>query len=321
MSSYKKLPSIDHGFGKDLGKFTSDRVIIQEKVDGSQLTIFREGDILKFYNKGSVCNVKNFVFIDAYLQLKLEYFEEGLYYHGESLPNKMKKKGDCVIYRPNTCEYLRLPRYNFIVYEIVRLDGTILTPDEMSEKCLKHGLEMVKIYYDSLGSSSLSGKSYNEYISDLLEGMNEGLVESGLGLKPEGVVFKVLNRNVNERKVTTRFKFVRPEFSEMNLSKKKKLVDVLDVDYAREIGKLFDVPARRDKAIQHLKEKGKWKDDLYMNVGPMIEELDVDLLKERSDEIKDLLFIRYCSEILKSSRGDVKKHLSEYEIENKSVLD
>lgn len=306
-----KFPSIEHGQNKNLSFIDEEldhHVIIQEKVDGSQLTIIKVDDQLLYYNKNSRCQPKGSSFVDACLQLRSDFFNEGFTYHGESISNKPKKKNDMVVYRHNTCEYLRPPRYNYIIYEIVDKNGYVLTPDETKKHLDGTGLEMVNVLYDSM-HQDLKGMGIKEYIKLLLSQIEDGKLESSLGLKPEGIVLKVLNRRRENGIYTSRFKFVREVFAEANISKRDKLVDLSDAEFISQLGLIYDTPARKQKAKQHLEEKGQWKEEKYNNISTMINELDDDLLKEASEEIKDLLFVRFWPIISKQARGDVKAFL------------
>ena len=152
---------------------------------------------------------------------------------------------------------------------------------------------------------------YDNYIDkakEIIQDIEGGKIRSCLGdVPPEGIVLKVLNRDKGRGKTaTTRYKFVRNEFSEQNRSKKQKLPELTQDQIIEGIGKVYATEARLRKAIQHLEEQGKWKSDTNKNIGPMVSELDADLLKESEQEIKDLLFVRFWSQISKTARGDIQ---------------
>jgi len=307
MNIIRKLPSIESGQNGNLDKIDfSHRVLLQEKVDGSQLTIFKKDDTLHYYNKNSACNPNGEPWRDAYLQLcqHPEFFQEGHFYHGESLKNSMKKRGDQTLYRPNVCEYSRLPRYNYIIYEIIRSDGYILTPEEMLSHLEGTGLETVQVFFDSTIHPYEQG--LKKIVDTLLEKMENGSLASSLGLKPEGLVLKVLNKKDKEGAYSTkRLKFVRPMFVETHLKKKENLYQVSDEEFIVELGKVYDTDARKMKAVQHLREKGAWNSDKNKNFKNMTDELNADLLKEKSEEIRDLLFARFWPQISKAAQGDI----------------
>ena len=301
----KTLPSIQVGDEKKLNQDDIEgcRVIIQEKVDGSQLTITRKGDKLIYYNKNKQISGQGKPWLNSYILLnnRAHLFREGLFYHGEAMKSVYSAKVNI--------RYEREPRYFWIVYEIVRKDNTILTPEEMKEVLEGTGIEMVPILYDNTVEVC---DNYIEKAKDTIKCIEHGTIKSCLGnIAPEGVVLKVLNRDRGKGKVsTTRYKFVRGEFSETNHSKKQKLPELSQEQIIDGIGKIYDTDARKQKAVQHLEEQGKWKDKITQNIGLMVNELDADLLKECEQEIKDLLFVRFWPQISKSARGNVQEFLA-----------
>lgn len=299
----RTLPSIEAGSPARLANisFYDDHVIIQEKVDGSQLTVFRDGHgELHFYNRSKPCNPKTSAFMNAWLsiQSKKDSFREGLYYHGEAFTSRFT----------NTCKYDRAPKFFWMVYEIVTQENRVLSPAEMAEVLEGTGFETVQLIYDSERDGPV--EDLQLFIDCIMLDIEESKLLSSLGRTPEGVVLKVLNNGSNENGfTTTRCKYVRPVFSEMNHSKKERLPSLSDAEFIQELGKVYDTDARRQKAFQHLKEAGLWKEKLESNIPAMIAELDADLLKEEEEQLKNLLFVRFWPIISKNARGDVLSFL------------
>lgn len=290
----RTLPSITEGKLETIKKFDpSSRIIIQEKVDGSQLTIFKRNDTLHFYNKNNPCNPKGKPWLNSYISLinHPEFFQDGYFYHGEAMK-------DC---RPVTCIYQRVPRYHWTIYEIIKSDGTILTPEEMIEHLKLTNLETVQILYDS--KIHLTNPfDIESIILELMKKVETGEISSSLGGKMEGIVVKRLNYNGS----TYRGKFVRKEFQEAHRQKKEKITEVPMETFIQNIGEIYNTEARKRKAMQHLKEKEKWNDiNMESNITYLVNELDEDLLKEAEMDIKNMLFIRFWPEISKNARGDL----------------
>lgn len=300
----RTLPSIDHGTEVQLNNIDlTSHIIIQEKVDGSQLTIIKQDGVLSFYNKNKQVSPKRGPWLNVWLSLtgKEQMFEEGLSYHGEAFTNR----------QTNTVRYGRVPRYFWMLYEVVRPDNSILTPKEMNELVIGTGIETVATLFDS--SINFSINLY-ELVNLMMNKIEHGEITSSLGGCPEGIVVKVINKKQGEegsaQKISnTRYKFVRPEFAEMNSEKKKKLPQVSDDEFIKEVGRIFDVDARKQKAMQHLKEQNRWLDDPIKNMQNMVDEMDNDLLKERAEEIKEMLLVRFWKEISTAARGDVMEFL------------
>ena len=150
-----------------------------------------------------------------------------------------------------------------MVYEIVRPDNSILTRIEMSDILKNTGIETTQVFYDNQIESKLS--SVQEIVNEIMKNIEDGTYSSSLGGKPEGIVVKVINVvNKNEiKKISnTRYKYVRKEFSEMIKEKRDKLPQVSDEQFINELGEIYNTNARKQKAIQHLKEKGNWKEEM-----------------------------------------------------------
>jgi len=304
MSRVRTYPSIEHG-DEDTTTLNSDThkgdVIIQEKIDGSQLSICNIDGKLHFYNKNKEITATSKPFLNSYLSLvdKPHLFKKGYIYHGEAMNS----------IQPNTIRYEREPLYFWIIYEIVKDDGISLSPEQVLE-CIKDtGLEYIRpIFYNFICAKYYD---YVQIANKCITEINEGKIKSVLGGKPEGVVLKALNhKKENGKIVNTRYKFVRTEFSEMNRMRKKKLPTLLDTEIVDGIGDVYNVHARFQKAVQHLKEADKWKDgDIMRNQSAMVNELDIDLLKECKEDIKTMLFIRFFPQICKAARSDLTKFL------------
>ena len=296
------LPSIDSVTAGKLANISKeDHVIIQEKINGSQFTIFKKDGELHFYNRNKEVGPKGDPYINAYLSLqkKKEFFNEGLFYHGEAMKT----------IKTNNASYKRMPRYYWMVYEIQREDGSLLTPDEMTTNLLGTGIETTQVLYDSHKNQSIL--SLQEVIDQLMAQIESNDIESCLGNIPEGIVIKVLKGTTNYR-----FKRVRSVFAEMSQSKRDKIEQVSDIDFIREIGEIYNTDGRREKAVQHMKEKDIYNEkNINANIGPMVHELDDDLLKEAEEDIKNMLFVRFFPEISKVARGDVPAFLRNKEKE------
>lgn len=293
------FPSIDHG-GKAKLDSTSchgARVIIQEKVDGSQLSICNVDGKLRFFNKSKEISAQTKPFLNSYFSLvdKPQLFRKGYMYHGEAMNSV----------QPNTIRYEREPTYFWIIYEVVQEDGTSLYPEQIEELLEGTGLEYIKPVYDNIDQVDTTEVDYVEMANNYVEEITKGNVQSILGSRPEGVVLKAMNRIRNGKRVNTRYKFVRTEFSEMNRSRKRRLPQLPDAEITQGIGAVYNVKARFQKGVQHLQERGKWKDVVKRNQTALIEELDADLLKEYTDDIKTMLFIRFWPQICKAARSDL----------------
>ena len=311
----RTLPSIDQGNEVKINNINpNSHIIIDEKVDGSQLTIRKLHGILHYYNKNKEINPMNKCWRNAWicLQNKADIFEEGLWYHGEAFTTR----------QTNVNEYDRCPKNCWIVYEVVRPNNSILTPEEMHELIKDTGLETVQLLYNNRSNINEKYKNMKlqDIINSIMDDIENGIIKSCLGNnKPEGIVVKVLNNyNKKENKISnTRYKYVRKEFMELHQQKREKIQEVPDNEYIKEIGTIYNVNPRFQKAIQHLKEQNRWNyDDPMKNIQALVDELDKDLLKEALDDIKNMLIIRFWNEISKNARRDLVTFLTNFISEN-----
>ena len=296
----RTLPSINTGNEVGLQNIDlTNRIIIQEKVDGSQFTVYKDrNNQLHYYNKNKERDGKGKPFLNAFLSIqgKEDMFEVGYFYHGEAMTSRLT----------NTNEYERVPNCFWIIYEIVREDNTVLSPEEMEIALKDTPFETVKIFYDNKHEEPTD---LTVVVDKIMKDIENKRLVSGLGGIPEGCVVKVINVLKKDKYSTTRYKYVREEFQEANHTKKKRLPQVSDQDFIQELGSIYNTDARFQKAIQHLQERNCWKDNIEKNIPGLVDELDRDLIKEELDEIKNLLFIRFWPEISKASRAGLQDFL------------
>jgi len=194
------------------------------------------------------------------------------------------------IYR---CEYLEKPKHNVLAYDRVpehhliifdierRGEQDFLSAEERADEAERIGLETVPVFhYGKLDS-------YEE-----MESLLERISCLG-GQQIEGLVFKNHHRFGLDRKALMG-KHVRESFKELH----NKEFKAQGKHIIEKIGQSLCTEARWLKSIQHLKEQ-----DLLTNspkdIGPLLKEINVDIIKECSDEIKDKLFDAYWKMIAK----------------------
>lgn len=286
------------------------RLIIQEKMDGSNFTVYCDPKTLelKFFNKGKLLSNKESgkgesqsVFertCDA-LRNRQYLFRPGYIYHGEAL----RATRSCHIM------YRRVPKFHWICYEImIPLVVTAIheactdsvttyrcaTPEEMTDIIKDTGLEQAHIFYDSIRENEESNARLVKIF------LNINTLSSCLGNYAEGVVVKVLD-NVKKDKVTP----YRRKYVSDHMRERKTIEGVIAPDCTVEsIGDMFNVPARFRKAVQHLEEEGK-----NITYETVTAEADRDLEKECKDEIMQMLWKRYWPIIKRAARKDLAQTL------------
>ena len=295
---YKQDPRLFFDFiGKWLLLQPQGRLIVQEKMDGSNFTVYRNPTTgeLEFFNKGKKIEGDH-AFQSVFertceaLKPRSKLFLPGYIYHGEAF----RATRSCHVM------YQTVPKFHWICYEIMiplREGGggfKLATPEEMTELLCDTGLQQAQIYYDSQREES----SLERLIEIFL---NINTLPSCLGNYAEGVVVKVLDREKKGKIVPSRQKYVSDHMRE-----RKTIEGVFAPDLTIEsIGDMFNVPARFRKAYQHLEERG----EDATSYPSLTKEADDDLEKEYKEEIKEMLWNRYHKVIKKAARKDLAQVL------------
>lgn len=295
------FPKIEDGTLTRLKKLTdiNGYVVIREKIDGSNFTVFNDGDKLHFYNKNKEIlidkqNESVWAFTIEALKNRSDLFRLGFTYHCEALRKT----------RSSHLKYRRIPRYHIICYEIVLPTGLNATPEEMDEILLNTGIEQAPVLWKH--NNKLLDEHINQ-ISDLVSKIDS--MESCLGNNAEGVVLNVLNRRNNKGKISTfRLKFVATHMKERkNLYFVQPVFDSFDDNQTIiAIGDMFNVIPRFNKGIQRLEDQG-----VPFSLPGLTADLDKDLEEERKQEIMEMLWSRCWPTIKKAARSSLVNYLKE----------
>jgi hypothetical protein len=262
--SYPSVFALGHRAIKEL--FLDD-VLVEEKIDGSQFSFGRFDGELKCRSKGAVLNTdypeKMFsVAVQTAKELDLRC---GWTYRAEYL---LKPKH-------NTLAYDRTPIKNLILFDINSAEEEYLTYGDKRKEAERIGLEIVPILFHGEIDSPETLLSFLEQTSILG------------GQKIEGMVFKNYSRFGADKKVLMG-KYVAEAFKEIHGGEWRKN-NPTSGDVIQDIILSLRTPARWNKAVQHLREKGELTDS-PKDIGNLIKEVQVDIDKECVDEIKDRLF-------------------------------
>jgi hypothetical protein len=272
--AYPSIYAIGHAAIRDI--FSTD-VIVEEKIDGSQFSFKwtdgcgitearSKGAELDISNNGDNCNKLFQPAVKTMLQLAKDgKLKSGWIYRGEALCKP----------KHNTLAYNRAPETGFILFDIDDGLQNYMSRADKEKEASRLGLEIVPVLFQ--------GKVDNfEQIQGFME------QESCLGgIKIEGFVVKNYNLFTVEKKVMLG-KYVSEAFKEKHRSdwkadhpNKADIMTALEMTYRNE--------NRWIKAIQHLQERGELK-GMPEDIGPLMKEVSLDVLKEEQDEIKQKLF-------------------------------
>lgn len=261
--SYPKVYAIGHRAIADLFK---ERVVITEKIDGSQFSFGIFDGEFRARSKGAILNV---IAPEKMFELGVEIaqglpLKEGLTYRGEYL----KKP------KHNTLAYERVPVNNIILFDINDGHESYLPYDQVSEEAERIGLEIVPRVFDGSVADATQFRRYLDAVSVLG------------GQKVEGVVAKNYHRFGPDGKVLMG-KFVSEAFKEVH-NKEWKERNPLQNDIIQKLIADYRTPARWAKSVQHLKESGQLEQS-PRDIGLLMKETGKDILEECRADIADKL--------------------------------
>ena len=295
LGSYGKIYSLGHRAVRDLLNFP---VQVQEKVDGSQFSFGVRDGLLHMRSKRAVIhqggqNGQFQMSVDTACDLfdngKLE---EGWTYRGESITRL----------RHNHMVYGRIPAGGIILFDIDRGEEDLLNYIELGFAALALGLEVVPMFE--------AGKI--ESLEDLTSICNQKSILGG-DKNIEGIVIKPIGPIFDEHTgKTLRAKLVTDEFKETQ-TKSWKVANPNRNEFIELLVKGLATEARWRKAIQTLRDEGLL-DDSPKDIGPLLQEINRDILDEEGDAIAAALLKHFWKKII--SRGVTrgfpdfyKKHL------------
>ena len=272
IESYPSIYSLGH---RAVAGLLDVPVIVEEKVDGSQISfgVSTEGE-LRMRSKGAEIHVdhpegmfsKGVEVVKA-IQDKLT---PGWVYRGEYLRQP----------KHNTLAYDRIPDNHIILFDISRGDGTWLSWGEKREEAERLLFEVVPLRYITEESGSLT--------IDIINTILDSTSVLG-GQKIEGVVIKPFNYNLyGEDKKVLMGKYVSEAFKEVHGGEWRSN-NPTGGDIIQQLIVKYSTPARWQKAVIHLQEAGLLEDS-PKDIGLLMKEVSMDLLKEEEEEIKTALF-------------------------------
>lgn len=240
---------------------------VEEKVDGSQFSVRKENGALLYRSHGKQMYAES---PEKMFQLVIDNvrgldFHEGWTYRGEYLQTP----------HHNTLSYARVPALNWVIFDIDKGDQDYMEYEEKRIEAERLGVEVAPLLYRGIVTK------------ELLEGFLGH--ESFLGNTTiEGVVMKNYSFfNTKDHKVTMA-KFVSEKFKEDHRAS-WGAANPHTGDFIENIIALLKTDARWQKAIQHLNENGTLLHD-PKDIGPLLKELGIDLLKDEEAFIREELF-------------------------------
>lgn len=261
--SYPQVYALGHRAVADL---FLDEVIVEEKIDGSQFSFGLFEDGLRIRSKGQVMLVDapEKMFDKAVDTVKALPLHAGWTYRAEYLRKP----------HHNGLAYNRIPNGHLILFDINTAEEEYLSYQAKAEESARLGLEIVPLLSSGMVSSA----------DDVREFLSRESVLGGQLI--EGVVIKNYARFGLDKKVLMG-KFVSEAQKEV-IQRHFKAANPGKADIIDGLIQSYGTPARWQKAVLHLRERGMIEDS-PRDIGNLIKEAPEDVLKECADDIRDAL--------------------------------
>lgn len=294
MSSWSSYPSI-FGLGhRAIRDLLLVDVNCEEKVDGSQ---FSWGLVESNKDDAGVVVDAEYTKI-AGVSYSLKIRSKGAVMHVDA-PEKMFTKGAETVRRlaeegmlrpgwtyrgeflakpaHNALAYERVPVGNVIIFDVSTGDQEWLNYADKKVEAERLGLECVPLLFSGRVRDAGQVRGFFSTTSILGGQCIEGVVIKPVGYDQFGTDKKILIGKL----VSESFKEVhRKTWGENNPTSKDIIAQVVEQ---------YRTPARWAKALIHMREAGKIKDDVT-DIGPILKEVAPDVKKECEDEIKEIMF-------------------------------
>lgn len=268
--SYPQIFNMGHRYVKDL---LTTPVLVEEKIDGSQFSFGcfdgDDGPFVRVRSKGAEMLVdapeKMFASAVNWVKANAYALTPGWTYRGEYLAKP----------KHNALTYDRIPANHIILFDINPGQEDYLPWEAKVKEGGRLGLEVVPYLFHGMVKDL---EQFREYLDR----------ESVLGgQKIEGVVVKNYEMFGQDKKVLMG-KFVSEAFKEVH-SKSWKADNPNAGDIVQKLVETYHSPARWQKALIHLRERGLIEDS-PRDIGLLMREVWPDIEKEEKDAIKDKLY-------------------------------
>lgn len=283
LRSYGSVYNIGH---QAIETIFDGEIVVEEKIDGSlfafgvidgELALRSKGAVIYIGKDSTACSEAMFQkAADTAIALHAKReLVPGWTYYGEYLQKP----------KHNTLCYDRVPKGNIIIFDIDRNDQHFLSPHRKAEEALRLGLEWVPILF--------KGKIDNWHELRLFLDRESILG----GTKIEGMVIKSYYQYTQDKKFL-KGKHVSKKFIEAHQKNWKS--DGNKKDIIQEIIAGIRTDARWEKAVMHLRERGGL-DGSPKDIFALLKEVQIDIEKELTRDIRDALYNHFRKPILKGS--------------------
>lgn len=263
--SPQKIHTLGHAALKEL---LQDPVLVEEKIDGSYCAWGAFNGELRVRSKGATLNIfaPDNMFKCAVEVIQTLPLHDGWTYRAEYLRTP----------RHNALAYDRIPKNHLIVFDICTGHEEYMPYERKVEEAARIGLEVVPRLYEG----RVDDLNLFRQLLDTTSVLG--------GQKVEGVVVKNYARFGTDGKALMG-KFVSEAFKEVH-AREWKRDNPTQGDILQRLVEEYRTPARWNKAIQHLAERGELENS-PRDIGKLIPEISKDIEEECRIEIRDKLFV------------------------------
>ena len=277
MNSYGKVIPLDKG--KYTAGVFDGPCVVQEKVDGSQVSFGIEDGLPVVRSKNCLADGKQFQMVIDWVAQSADLLDPMYTYRGEAVTSP----------KHNTLRYDRIPANGVILFDIYDAENDrMLWPNELESEAHRLGLESVPCF---------DGASI-EAAMRLLD--NDSCLG---GTKIEGVVIKrydlpdpAWHGMHDNREGFLKVKLVSAKFKEAHGADWKQR-NPGNKDVICNLVESYGTEARLAKAVQHMRDDGRLTETLK-DIGPLINEVSKDLGQECKEEIKEALWKHYGKQVV-----------------------
>lgn len=286
-----RYPKILHLGDPKLEGIWDGDVVVQEKIDGSQISWAWIDGTLHVRSKGKTQWPAPDT--DKMFMPGIEYLLNAP--HGPGSVAGLTFRGELVNgLGHNTVKYERAPRNGLVLYDVELPNGDFSIPEVINEYADFLEIEAVRHLRAADYYSEPAVATYVRWSGLVLQRALEN-TESQLGgeFGVEGLVVKNYTRFHGPgpfEGMPLFGKFVREEFKEKH-SKAWRQKNPTQGDLVQDILDAVNTPARFDKAVQYLRDHGQLE-GTPRDIGPLMKYVATDILEEEGDWIREQLWNR-----------------------------
>lgn len=286
LRSYAKILALGH---RALDAIGECNVVVEEKVDGSQFSFgVREGVLHMRSKNVAIHGVEGCpnLFVPTVTHVvechRQGLFVEGWTYRGEAFHAP----------KHNTLAYERVPSGHLVLFDVDMGLESYASPKQREQIAHDIGVEPIAVL-DECRMADLSESALDGYLKTA-SALGKALVE-GIVVKPVECVVgpdgkRLVGKYVSETFKETHSKTWKPDRAQKS-------------DVVASIGEAIATPSRWIKSVHRLREEGRLTQS-PQDIGPLIAEVQRDVIAESEDEIKEMLYAAYRKDVLRmSTRG------------------